>query len=64
MPGIGSAGDQVKPGDLVRDYDGDVGIIVSKVRDPIRPITWVYYIMNGEIVSDDEDNLEVIDEAG
>ena len=54
----------MKPGDLVRDYDGDVGIIVNKVRDPIRPITWVYYIMNGEIVSDDEDNLEVIDEAG
>lgn len=55
----------MKPGDLVRDSDGDVGIIVNMVRDFVMPtITWVYYTVNGEIVSDDADNLEVIDETG
>jgi hypothetical protein len=54
----------MKPGDLVRDSDGDIGIVVSLVRDFVMPtITWAYYTVDGDLVSDDIDNLEVLNEA-
>lgn len=51
----------MKPGDLVLDCDGDAGIILKIVSDPIKPSrVWIYYLLGSEIVSDDMDNFEVI----
>jgi len=54
----------MKPGDLVRDFYGDVGMILRIVPDEVHPYkTWIYYLVGQEIFSDDMDNFEVIGET-
>ena len=54
-------GSSMKPGDLVRDLDGDIGVIVKIVPDEVYPAkTWLYYLVGQEIFSDDMDNFEMI----
>ena len=51
----------MKPGDLVRDSDGDIGTVVRIVPDEVHPYkTWIYYLVGQEIFSDDVDNFEVL----
>ena len=51
----------MKPGDLVRDSDGDIGTVVRIVSDEVHPYkTWIYYLVGQEIFSDHVDNFEVL----
>ena len=51
----------MKPGDIVRDSDGDIGTILRIIPDEVHSYkTWIYYLIGQEIFSDDMDNLEAL----